>query len=81
MLFMVCPTCGELLGNKELLYINLMKSVCEEMGIDDDIMSQGTVDKDPVYIAKRQKIIQDLCKNICCRMRMISYIDLVQIIK
>jgi len=51
------------------------------MGIDDDIMSQGTVDKEPEYIAKRQKIIQDLCKNICCRMRMISYIDLVQIIK
>lgn len=81
MLYMRCPTCGELLGNKEPLLIKKLKEICDELGIDDDILSIGTVDKNPVFIKKRQEIVQEMCPNICCRMRMPSYIDLVQIIK
>jgi hypothetical protein len=78
---MRCPTCGELLGNKEPLLIKKLKEICDELGIDDDILSLGTVDKNPVFIKKRQEIVQEMCPNICCRMRMPSYIDIVQIIK
>jgi hypothetical protein len=81
MLYMRCPTCGELLGNKEPLLIKKLKEICDELGIDDDILSLGTVDKNPVFIKKRQEIVQEMCPNICCRMRMPSYIDIVQIIK
>lgn len=81
MLYMRCPTCGELLGNKEPILISRLKEICDELGVDDDIMSLGTIDKDPKFIKKRQEIVIDMCENICCRMRMPTYIDIVQIIK
>jgi hypothetical protein len=81
MLYMRCPTCGEVLGNKEPVLIKKLKEICDELGVDDDIISLGMVDKDPKFIEKRQKVVQEMCKNICCRMRMPNYIDIVQIIK
>jgi len=39
------------------------------------------MDKNEEFIKKRQDIVQDLVSNICCRMRLITYIDIVQIIK
>ena len=81
MLYMRCPTCGEVLGNKELIYEQKMKELCNSLGIDDDIVSMGHMDKHEEFIKKRQDIVQDLVSNICCRMRLITYIDIVQIIK
>jgi len=81
MLYMRCPTCGELLGNKELIYIERMKKICTELGVDDDIVSIGQIDKDEKFIKKKQEIIKDLCENICCRPRLMTYIDLVQVIR
>ena len=81
MLYLVCPTCGELLANKQLKYMEQMKNVCEELGIEDEVISLGEVDNMEDYIKHRQKITQDLFKNICCRMRVLNYIELVKIIK
>ncbi len=81
MLYMVCPTCGELLGNKELVYINRMKEICTSMGIDDDIISQGKIIKTKEYIEGRQKILNELVKNPCCKMRMMNYLDVVTLVK
>ena len=81
MLYMRCPTCGELLGNKEPILIKKLKEICDELHVDDDIISLGNIDKDPTFIKKRQEIVKDMCPNICCRMRMPTYIDIVQIIK
>jgi hypothetical protein len=81
MLYMRCPTCGELLGNKEPLLIKKLKEICDELGVDDDILSLGMVDKDPTFVKKRQELVKEMCPNICCRMRMPTYIDIVQIIK
>lgn len=81
MLYMVCPTCGELLGNKELVYINEMKKVCEEMGVDDDMISQGLIDKDPTYIKKRKEVLKKISTKECCNFRITNYIDIVQLIK
>ena len=80
MLYMRCPTCGELLGNKELIMIEKLKKVCDDLEIDDEMISQG-YDKHPEYVQKRQKIISDLCNKICCRIRMMTYVDIVKIIK
>jgi hypothetical protein len=81
MLYMRCPTCGELLGNKEPILIKKLKEICDELNVDDDILSIGTIDKDPVFIKKRQELVTEMCPNICCRIRMPTYIDIVQIIK
>ena len=81
MLFMICPTCGEPLGNKELEYISEMKKVCDSMGVNDDIISQGNLDKDENYIKKKSKIVNELLANPCCKVRMMTYIDLVQLVK
>jgi hypothetical protein len=78
---MRCPTCGEVLADKEILLVNGMKEICDEMGVDDDIISQGLVDKNPKYIEKRKELVNKLFDNICCRIRAMTYIDLVQIIK
>ena len=81
MLYMRCPTCGEVLGNKELIYINRIKELCESIGIDDNLVSLGFSDKDEAYVKKRQEIIKDLFENYCCRIRAMEYIDLIHIIK
>lgn len=81
MLTMLCPTCGELLGNKELVYMAEMKEVCDSLGVDDDIISQGSVNKNKDYIQKRQEILNKLLRNPCCKMRMMNYIDVVQLVK
>ena len=81
MLYMRCPTCGEVLGNKELILIKKLKELCDEMGMDDDAVSQGIIDEDPEFVKKRQQIIIQMCPNICCRLRMPHYIDIVKFIK
>ena len=80
MLFLVCP-CGEILGNKELVYKEGMKKICEEMGIDADMVSQGLSDKESEFKEKRCALVNKLCRRICCKQLMINYIDLVNLIK
>lgn len=81
MLYMRCPGCGELLGNKQLVYETRMKEVCEGMGVDDDIISQGNMDKNEDYRKARQKIVNELCTRFCCKMRLMNYVDIVHIVK
>jgi DNA-directed RNA polymerase subunit N (RpoN/RPB10) len=81
MLYMICPTCGELLGNKELIYVQEMKKICDEFGIDDNMISQGLANENEKIVEQKKKLIQDLCVNMCCRMRMMNYINLVNLVK
>lgn len=77
---MVCPTCGELLGDKQLIYTSKLKEISGKYNIDDDLLSRG-FDRNPKFIEERQKIIQSVFPNICCRMRALTYRELVDIIK
>jgi rRNA maturation protein Nop10 len=81
MLYMVCPECGELLRHRQIIFEDKMKEVCEEMGVDYNMISQHEFDRDEEYIKKRQKIVNDLCDNICCKMNLITYIRTVELIK
>ena len=66
MLYPVCPTCGFLLADKELEYEKELQKIC----IKDK-------DKDN----ELGKILDKLnVKRYCCRMRMITYVDLVKTI-
>jgi hypothetical protein len=77
---MVCPTCGELLGDKQILLNEGLKKICEKYNINDELLSRG-FDKTPQFIEDRSKLIQDLFLNLCCKMRALNYIELVNLIK
>lgn len=79
MLYMVCPTCGELLGDKEYIYTTELKKICDEFNIDDTNIYK--VDKDPKFINKKKELIENLFKNMCCRVRAMTYVNLVALIK
>tara|TARA_B100000524_G_C23606265_1_gene354523 strand:- start:594 stop:800 length:207 start_codon:yes stop_codon:yes gene_type:complete len=62
---MKCPTCAFLLGDKELPYEEKLNIITNS--------NTSQEDKDQ----KKEKLLDDLgLKNrLCCRMRMISYVD------
>ena len=80
MLYMICPTCGELLGDKQLIYTQKLKEICDKYDINDDLLSKG-FDTNPQFVEERQKLIQSLFDNICCKMRVLTYVELVKLIK
>jgi DNA-directed RNA polymerase subunit N (RpoN/RPB10) len=80
MLYMVCPTCGELLGDKQLVYTTKLKEICDKYNIDDELISRG-FDNNPEFTKDRQNLIQSLFDNICCKMRVLTYVELVKLIK
>jgi DNA-directed RNA polymerase subunit N (RpoN/RPB10) len=80
MLYMIC-SCGELLGNKELVYEEEMRNVCAELGIDSEMISRGMVNDNLEYKQKLQNIVGKLCRRYCCKMAMMNYVDIVNIIK
>jgi len=79
MLYMICPTCGELLGDKQTIYTSELKKICDEFNVDDTNIAR--IDKDPKFIEKRKNLIEELFKNMCCRVRVMTYVDLVTLIK
>lgn len=81
MIYMICPECGEILRHKQIIYEDKMNEICEEMGIDYNMISQEGYERNEEYIKKRQDIVNKLCKNLCCKFNMITYVSLVKLIK
>ena len=81
MIYMVCPECGDLLRHREIVYEERMEKVCNELGLNYNMISQDGIENDEEYIKKRQEIINELCQNICCKMNMITYVPIVNLIK
>jgi hypothetical protein len=81
MLYLICPNCGEILGNKQIVYEEEMKKICDEMNIDFNMVSLGFSDKEGEYKEKRAELVNALCENRCCKELIINYIDIVHIIK
>ena len=70
MLYPVCPTCQNLLADKQLKYEEGLQNICNNENLNDKQKQK-----------KKEKLLDDLgLERYCCRMRMISYIDLAQII-
>jgi len=80
MLQMIC-SCGEILGNKEILYEERMSNACNIIGMDFNALSLGDVDLNDEYKKLRQDVINDLCRRYCCKQNMMNYLDLVLMIK
>ena len=80
MLFLMC-SCGEVLGNKQLVYETEMKKICDEMNIDFDMISKGLGDDESEFKRKRKYLVNKLCRRICCKQHLLNYIDIVKLIK
>lgn len=80
MLYMVCPSCWTLLGDKQLIYEKEINSLCEKHNVDPDSFSLGRYDASDEFTKDRLHILDKLCKRQCCRMRLLTYSDIVNII-
>jgi DNA-directed RNA polymerase subunit N (RpoN/RPB10) len=70
MLYATCPTCGTTLGNKQLVLEKEKNKICSNPELSND-------EKE----AKIKNAINNLkVRRYCCKMRLISYLDTVQII-
>lgn len=71
MLYFRCPTCKTILANKQIPYETDLDSICK-----NDKLSEAQKD-----MAKRKLLDELELVRMCCRMRMMGYIKLVDIIK
>lgn len=70
MLYSVCPTCAFLLADKELIFESKLEEIEQNKSLSESDKQQEV-----------EKLLNELgVKRYCCRMRMISYIDLVNLI-
>ena len=72
MLFIRCQ-CGCLLGNKELVFEEGITKFCNDNNIEEN-------SKDIRLAEFKQKLINDICSRPCCKMNLLTYIDVVKIV-
>jgi len=71
MLYYKCPSCRTVLANKQVPYENGLKNIC-----NNDKLTEKEQE------VKKMKLLDDLyIVNICCRMRMLTYLDRNEILK
>lgn len=67
MLYVTCPTCGTFLGNKTIQFEEEKKKICNNPSYNDKKKSEMI-----------SKLLNDLkFKRYCCKMRMMTYKDIV----
>lgn len=81
MLYILCPTCGYLLGTKEIKYEESMRELYKKYNIDQDSVSKGILETNNEFIKDRADIVNRLCERYCCKMRLVTYVDLAHLIK
>lgn len=69
MLFPICPSCGTQLSNKQIIYEKELDKICNRS-------SDGGINVD------KEKLLDDLkLDRYCCRQRIMTYSDLIYIVK
>ena len=68
MLYPTCPTCGYFLGQKTLEWETKQAEIC----------SNGKISEDEKSKQKQELLLSLGLRRYCCRMRMMSYKDIVQ---
>jgi DNA-directed RNA polymerase subunit N (RpoN/RPB10) len=71
MLYYRCPTCKSILGNKQIPYESGLNSIC-----DNKKLSEPEQEKQKMDLLDKLEITR-----YCCRMRMLTYIQLITILK
>ena len=73
MLYYRCPTCRCLLSNKQIPYENKLKQIC-----NSKTLSKEQKDKEKQLLLTEVGLSKKT--NMCCRMRMMSFVPLIEII-
>lgn len=81
MKFMICPTCGAKLANKQLVMEAKLIEVCNNLGLNFDLISSGVADSDEKFIKERTKIVNEICKRYCCKEHLVTCCEIVDIIR
>ena len=70
MLYPICPTCGVLLAAIEIPFLQKKKIIVNDASLSDE--------------EKEKRISKLVCKYVdkyCCRVRLLTFVDLIEIIK
>jgi DNA-directed RNA polymerase subunit N (RpoN/RPB10) len=73
MAYIVCPTCNRLIGDKIIMFDEGIKKIC-----DDPTLTPEQQTEKQIKLMDSLKIPKD---RYCCRMRLMTYRDLVTIVK
>lgn len=81
MIYMICPECGDLLRHRCIVYEDELQKICNELNIDYNSISQEGYENNEIFVEKKKEIINKICVNLCCKMNMLTYINLTKLIK
>lgn len=70
--YIKCPSCGRLLADKELIFDKGIKEINNEILNDDEREQRIMKLVDSLQIPKN---------NYCCKMRIMTYVDLYNVVK
>jgi hypothetical protein len=76
MLYLKCPTCHKLLGNKQLYYEENFDKI-----VKDQEMGKITADEADNKKTELLNFVLPDKHRYCCRMRMLTYKRLIEIVK
>ena len=71
MIYLKCPSCGYIIGNRQVTY---------ELKLDE-INTNPNIDDDEKLVLKTQLVDSLGVKRYCCKMRIITFKQLTDIIK
>ena len=76
MLYMKCPTCRNLLGNKQIYYEENFDKICKDFDIGKITLEEA--DKQKIELVNY--LIPEKARY-CCKMRLMTYKRLIDVIK
>lgn len=75
MLYMVCPSCKKMLGDKQIQYETVFGKICR----DEEL---GNITIDEANRLKSKLLLSfDFGKRYCCPQRLMTYTKLIDIVK
>jgi len=71
MIYLKCPSCGYIIGNRQVIYESKLA----------EINNNTNIDEDEKLVLKTQLVDSLGVKRYCCKMRIITFKQLTEIIK
>ena len=76
MLYLKCPTCKTLLGDKQMIYEKVISEICKDCDIHK--LTEEEADK------LKQEVVNSIgieSERYCCKMRLMTFKKLIEIVK
>jgi len=71
MIYLKCPSCQYIIGNRQIIYENKLEEIDSNPNIDED-----------EKLVQKTKLVDSLeLERYCCKMRVITFKQLTEIIK